>query len=215
MSEYPDLSTMAMLGSMSEGFFKDLGIDTKKTFSEALDANPDLPATERVSKAMQATKEEFLTKAPVWMRINMLSHMIASAKEKGVPESDIDWDKINRYLTENTDPADFNNFDPIHSYQDFSEAGNASLMAQCDLTPWRREKCKDCGKVFYLYQLEIKSYLDKNLSIPKRCKMCRDKRKGKVVKPTVAPTPAPQKPVNNDPEPTAMEIAMRKAGLIK
>ena len=214
MNNYPDLTTLAMLGEASKGFCEQLGIDGKKAFDDALNANPDLPAHERVRNAMSAMQEEYLQKLPTWMRINMLSHKISKAIEKGIPETDIDWSKIEYYLTVNLDPADFNNFSIPHSYEDWRQVLDASISAQADIIPWRREVCKDCGKDFYLYQLEIMSYLNKDLSIPKRCKCCRDKRKG--IKPTQVvnnktPEPAPKK----EKEPTAMEIAMRKAGLIK
>lgn len=37
--------------------------------------------------------------------------------------------------------------------------------------------CKQCGKEFVLSQSEINFYKSKNLSIPKRCKECRDANK--------------------------------------
>lgn len=37
--------------------------------------------------------------------------------------------------------------------------------------------CKQCGKEFELTQSEISFYKSKNLSLPKRCKECRDKNK--------------------------------------
>lgn len=214
-----ELTAYAMLGEAGKGFFEHFGIDTKKAFDEALQSNPDLPADQRVHKAMNAMTEEVLTKAPVWMRINMLSHKIAHAKEKEIPESDIDWNKVNHYLTVNTNPADFNNFDPISSYETFYDAASASQMAGVDLIPWRREVCKDCGATFYLYQREIQYYLEKDLNLPKRCKDCRDyKRQNGTKRPKTMKSPAKvDKPTKTEAphQSTAMEAAMRKAGLIK
>lgn len=40
-----------------------------------------------------------------------------------------------------------------------------------------KRTCKQCGKEFVLSQSEINFYKSKNLSIPKRCKECRDANK--------------------------------------
>lgn len=40
--------------------------------------------------------------------------------------------------------------------------------------------CKQCGKEFELTESEIDFYKSKNLSLPKRCKECREKNKGKM-----------------------------------
>lgn len=38
-------------------------------------------------------------------------------------------------------------------------------------------RCKQCGKSFELTDSEIKFYEEKNLSLPKRCKECREANK--------------------------------------
>ena len=40
-----------------------------------------------------------------------------------------------------------------------------------------KRTCKQCGKEFFLSQSEIDFYKSKNLSIPKRCKGCREANK--------------------------------------
>ena len=42
-----------------------------------------------------------------------------------------------------------------------------------------KRTCKQCGKEFVISGSEINFYKSKNLSIPKRCKECRDSNKGK------------------------------------
>lgn len=37
--------------------------------------------------------------------------------------------------------------------------------------------CKDCGEPFKIPQNEARFYESKNMSLPARCKECRDKRK--------------------------------------
>lgn len=43
-------------------------------------------------------------------------------------------------------------------------------------------QCKDCGKEFEITEGEKNFYLSKNLSLPKRCKDCRQKRKEEKLK---------------------------------
>ena len=43
-------------------------------------------------------------------------------------------------------------------------------------------KCKDCGKLFVIYQSEYDWYKDRQLDLPKRCDTCRRLRKKNVVK---------------------------------
>ena len=40
-----------------------------------------------------------------------------------------------------------------------------------------KRTCKQCGKEFILTQSEIDFYKSKNLSLPKRCKECREQNK--------------------------------------
>lgn len=40
--------------------------------------------------------------------------------------------------------------------------------------------CKDCGKNFRLYGREAAFYDRNHLERPKRCRLCRDKRKAKA-----------------------------------
>jgi len=42
-----------------------------------------------------------------------------------------------------------------------------------------KRTCKQCGKEFELSESEIRFYKEKGLALPKRCKSCRDKNKGR------------------------------------
>lgn len=62
--------------------------------------------------------------------------------------------------------------------------------------------CKQCGKEFELSKNEMQFYKKKHLSLPRRCKECREKNKGEEEKPSV-PEPeinrtAPQKPADGN-----------------
>lgn len=43
----------------------------------------------------------------------------------------------------------------------------------------QKRMCKECGKEFILSDGEIQFYTDRSLSVPKRCKECREKNKSK------------------------------------
>lgn len=40
--------------------------------------------------------------------------------------------------------------------------------------------CRECGSLFYLEDEEQAWYIRKGLQVPKRCKPCREKRKGQA-----------------------------------
>lgn len=95
-------------------------------------------------------------------------------------EEDIDWDKVNDILLCNINQYDFNIIDPVKSLADLNDIqdrlNSASLLPGL---PWRRCKCKDCKKLFYMPIGEVEFYERKKLDTPKRCPDCRKARKYK------------------------------------
>ena len=67
----------------------------------------------KVRELFQSIEEEFLRTKPLWMRLNLLSSKVGNALSHGHAGADINWGKINKYLTENVDEYDFNCFDPV------------------------------------------------------------------------------------------------------
>lgn len=73
--------------------------------------------------------------------------------------------------------------------------------------------CKQCGKEFELTQSEINFYKSKNLSMPKRCKECRDKNKqqnGQSPESTFKSAPAKSTPDKSTYIPDAAEEMQNK-----
>lgn len=106
--------------------------------------------------------------------------ILRSLRNSGATEEDIDWEKVNDILLCNINQYDFNIIDPVKSLADLNDIqdriNSASLIPGL---PWRRCKCKDCKKLFYMHIQEVEFYEKKKLDTPKRCPGCRKARKAK------------------------------------
>lgn len=74
-----------------------------------------------------------------------------------------------------------------------------------------KRTCKQCGKEFVITQSEINFYKSKNLSIPKRCKECRQnnkKRNENTGKEQTSMTYQPPRKTKSTPVTTAVTIAL-------
>lgn len=121
--------------------------------------------------------DKVLLLSPMWMRFNYLCNSIGNALKQGFTEAEVDWDKINKILTTNVNEYDFNAFDRIETYDNLLwEAARCRSASICD-DIWQEHICKDCGKEFFMTYNEVHFYEGKNLHVPKRCKVCREKRK--------------------------------------
>lgn len=109
--------------------------------------------------------------------------ILRSLRNSGATEEDIDWEKVNDILLCNINQYDFNIIDPVKSLADLNDIqdriDSASLIAGL---PWRRCKCKECKKLFYMCEQEVEFYKNKKLDTPKRCPACRKARKAKNLK---------------------------------
>lgn len=143
-------------------------MDTIKTFKE-------------VNKLVKSILIDRLTEETMTVRISYIRWFILrSLRENGATEANVDWEKVNDILLCNINQYDFNVVDPVKSLADLQDIqdrlNSASLLH--DL-PWRRCKCKDCKKLFYMDAGEVDFYKRKKLDIPKRCPDCRKARKAK------------------------------------
>ena len=107
--------------------------------------------------------------------------ILRSLRNSGATEEDIDWEKVNDILLCNINQYDFNIIDPVKSLADLNDIqdriNSASLLPGL---PWRRCKCKECKKLFYMCEQEAEFYKNKKLDTPKRCPACRKARKAKI-----------------------------------
>ena len=128
-----------------------------------------------MEKKQQATKQ--LTREFK----NLLSNLSVSArvleltkKFAADPEIVIDWDEVNEILKDDSKVKGYNLFEDLKTVDDLETVYTDAVAAEYSFSPLREEKCKACGKVFYLWQDDISWFKSKGLSAPKTCQKCRD-----------------------------------------
>lgn len=132
----------------------------------------------KVSEMFREIEEETIRKMPLWMRLNFYANKIGRAIKDGHTDKDVKWDYINEMLTKDLSIFDYNMFEPVYSFAKFDSLRFNVIAASEGVGPWHKHKCKDCGKEFYMTHNEVQFYQNKELSLPKRCRECREKRKG-------------------------------------
>ena len=138
---------------------------------------------QKANKIIADMQMEALRRFSMELRLNYLLGMIAKAMEKdGETEIDnfndkVNWNKVNEIINLQTSPYDFNIYGEIKTIRELSNLREQVIYASCGLGPWQKHTCKDCGETFYMDKGEIDFFTNKELSIPVRCKSCREKRK--------------------------------------
>ena len=173
-------------------------------------------------------QRDALKKHYMWVRLGFITNGLSKMISEDRKVSEIDWDLINEVLHYpiaeddwNAFPDDFPEKFPIsddlkENYRPILEIWEMNREASFDLGPWRKLVCRDCGEVFYMNHSEVEFYKNKGLSYPKRCKPCREARKTgmKRVKPEATKIRVEPMERHEEHNMTAMEAAMRKAGLV-
>ena len=128
-----------------------------------------------MEKKQQATKQ--LTREFK----NLLSHLSVSARDLELtkkfaadPEIIIDWDEVNEILKDDSKVKGYNLFEDLKTVDDLETVYTDAVAAEYSFSPLREEKCKICGKVFYLWQDNMDWFKSKGLSVPKTCQNCRN-----------------------------------------
>lgn len=136
---------------------------------------------QEASKIIQDMQVKVLTTSPMWMRLNYLCNVVNQMLNKGHEDADIDWNKINEFLTTNVNEYDYNAFERIETPDQLAwVASQCKIASICDdMFIWQKHTCKDCGKQFFMRRGEVSFYERKELHVPKRCMDCRDKRKAR------------------------------------
>ena len=139
----------------------------------------DTEALQEAQKTFAKVQEDALLNMPMWMRLNWALNAVGQIYNQR-PElmPDIDWDKVNRLLTENVSEYDFNLIDShIQSLDELCHVREACIQASVLGGPWQRRICKDCGRTFLMDYSEVMFFERNQLRIPKRCPECRAARK--------------------------------------
>lgn len=116
---------------------------------------------------------------PLWMRLNYFGSKVNKAIADGHKNEDIKWDYINEMCTKDLGQFDYNMYQNVNTAEELIELRFNVICASEGVGPWQKHKCKDCGREFYMDYKEVHFYQEKGLSLPKRCKECREKRKNK------------------------------------
>jgi hypothetical protein len=135
---------------------------------------------QKVREMFAQVEYETILKMPLWMRLNFYAAKLSKAKADGHADNEINWDYINEMCVKDLSPFDYNRYKPVNTFEDFERQRFDVICATEGVHAWHEHTCKDCGKTFYMMHDEVVFYQDKNLSIPKRCKECRQKRKEKA-----------------------------------
>ena len=132
----------------------------------------------KVSEIMQKIQIETLKKFPLWMRMNWFYNQMNRALLDNHEEIEFKWEFINEMCSKDLDLFDYNMYEPVDTIERFEAQRFDVICASEGVGPWHKHKCKDCGNEFYMTYKEVHFYKDKGLNLPKRCKECREKRKG-------------------------------------
>ena len=153
-------------------------MDTTETIKDAMEM---METIKNAQKFVESRLIDHLSEETMMVRVACIRGIILrSLRNNGATEEDIDWEKVNDILLCNINQYDFNIIDPVKSLADLNDIqdriNSASLLPGL---PWRRCKCKDCKKLFYMPIGEVEFYEKKKLDTPKRCPSCRKARKYK------------------------------------
>ena len=176
-----DMSTLAMLGSAFKGtpFDKAFTETFKEKYKELLESGTD--AMTAFSKANAYASLEALKQLPLLFRLNYLLNTLVPKNDENEENKveAIDWELVNKILNANLGEFEYrpdkkrtvNSMDELKQYRVDVE------LAMNEIQPWIVKKCKDCKNSFSMNFGEVEYFSRKNMSIPKRCPVCRKAKK--------------------------------------
>lgn len=179
-----------------------------EAFRESLHNSVEMDDLKKVNAAMQEMNKEIIKEFPLEMRVNCILGLISQAKERYGDEFKLNVEVTNELLHANIGPYDFNIIPEIKTVEDIIELRETICLAIIQDGYWRKRYCKKCKETFYLTFGEVNFYAEKKFPLPKQCTYCK---KG-IEKPKPVATKKVEQ-VEEEPMPTAMEIALKNAGL--
>ena len=128
----------------------------------------DAPFT-RITKALQECCGFGLYGIPTRIR---LWHLCDTVNKN--PGIKIDWREIDSIILMHKEYYDYQlHRGIITSVKDLFEEKEEAFLAFENKEYWHIRLCKNCEDEYGLYKSEVKFYLNKNFSLPRRCKKCR------------------------------------------
>ena len=146
-------------------------------------AEEERQTSEKFHKMLSDMQIDCLKRFPMEMRVTYLLNIIFRAMQKANTEDEdafsktVSWSKVNAILNLEKSPTDFNAYGEIKTIRELQELRYTIISAACDIGPWQKRVCKDCGKEFYLGKSEIDFFVRKELQVPVRCRPCRNKKR--------------------------------------
>ncbi len=125
---------------------------------------------EGIQELFKEAFDNFLKEATMFSKLTYLLNTTTQDINAG---TEIDWELIYGYLRKYPKYGDFNIFGRPESFKDLYQIYENLHVASLGLQPWQEHKCKSCGKKFFLNYGEVNFYINKKMSLPKRCKSCR------------------------------------------
>jgi len=176
---YPDIATLAMLGSIHQEQAKKAGFNLEGSFERCMkDAKHIEDPVDRVQTALSNYTLEVLKTMPLLNRCNFILNKISNAEADNIDESQLNWEKINKMLFGDPLAYDYNLCKSVRTIKDIRELWMDINTSSILGVPWYRQRCKTCKETFTLSLDEIGFYAKKELNVPKRCKNCIIESKG-------------------------------------
>lgn len=169
--------------------------------------------TKKVRKMFDELTRNTLRTMPVWMKCNFLINQISNFIDDMNEENDkkINWDVVNEILTDTELDIDFNVFEKIHSIKELEDVRERAIIASVPEfhEPYYKKICKKCSETFTLTAGEVNWFNKKGLKIPCKCEYCRKgiEKPKQIIK-------VENKKEDVEPEKTAMQLALERAGII-
>jgi len=176
---YPDIATLALLGSIHREQAKKAGFNLDGVFERCMkDASNIEDPVDRVQTALSNYTWEVLKTMPLLNRCNFILNKLSNAEDDKIDESQLNWEKINKMLFDEPLPYDYNLCKSVHTIKDIRELWMSINESSILGGPWYTQRCKTCKETFTLSLDEITFYAKKELNVPKRCKNCIMESKG-------------------------------------
>lgn len=139
--------------------------------------SPNEQLNEKMREIFTQCERDTLKKMPMWMRYNYILNQLGKAMQQGHTEDDINWDAVNERLYTDILPYDNTMYKHVSTLDELRSAREQCIEASVLDMAWHKGRCKDCHQEFIMSHNEVQFFSKKELTLPKRCKCCRDKRK--------------------------------------
>lgn len=130
---------------------------------------------EKEAKKTKNYNDQFICKLPLQVRIEILIYVFAEKKD-----SEIDWDNINKILSTNVDPLDYNLYERALNMDGLRKVLKNIVYSVEKESVWQGYTCSNCYSKYFLSIGEVRFYKVKGITPVKRCHCCLSDDNGKL-----------------------------------